>query len=124
MTEPISVNNRRLNLAIALRHIRSRTESRLLFADAICINQEDINECGQQVRLMADISHEAKRVVVWLGPDLHGTVELVCGYIQRYAAHVAEGAGSYQLWEDFMSWDSPPPDQTTIAEMSKMLQLP
>ena len=35
--------------------------------DAICINQDDLAEREQQVRLMPGIYHKANRVLVWLG---------------------------------------------------------
>lgn len=38
--------------------------------DAICINQADSVERGRQVNIMANIYHQAKEVVIWLGlPD-------------------------------------------------------
>jgi hypothetical protein len=37
------------------------TSPRLLWIDALCINQEDIEERGQQVSLMKDIYHELER---------------------------------------------------------------
>ena len=41
--------------------------SPLLFADALCINQEDLDERSSQVQLMKDIYKRAKMVRVWLG---------------------------------------------------------
>lgn len=55
------------NLVIMLRYLRQSHESRLLWIDAICINQDDLIERGEQVRLMANIYTLADRVVVWLG---------------------------------------------------------
>jgi len=40
----------------------------LIWIDAICINQQDNEEKGHQVRCMGDIYTKATRVVVWLGP--------------------------------------------------------
>jgi hypothetical protein len=40
---------------------------RILWIDAICIDQENLKERGQQVRLMAGIYTKASRVLVWLG---------------------------------------------------------
>lgn len=39
----------------------------MLWIDAICINQEDDDEKGQQVQSMAKIYAKASRVIVWLG---------------------------------------------------------
>ncbi|KAI6089242.1 HET-domain-containing protein [Hypoxylon rubiginosum] len=57
-------------LAEALRHFRSPSESRRsLWADAICINQNDNEEQGRQVRRMKDIYSKASRVLIWLGEE-------------------------------------------------------
>ncbi|KAK0713154.1 heterokaryon incompatibility protein-domain-containing protein [Lasiosphaeria miniovina] len=56
------------NLAAALQHLRRPNESRVIWADAVCINQADKREKSDQVRRMADIYRSAARVVVWLGP--------------------------------------------------------
>lgn len=42
--------------------------SRCFWIDAACINQDDMDERGQQVTLMKDIYKKASRVVVFLGP--------------------------------------------------------
>lgn len=39
----------------------------MLWVDALCINQKDLEERSAQVRQMADIYGKAWRVVVWLG---------------------------------------------------------
>lgn len=55
------------NLASALRCLRYRTRPRRLWADAVCINQEDLAEKGKQIPLMARIFRSATQVRVWLG---------------------------------------------------------
>ena len=57
------------NLASALKHLRYEDESRVLWIDAICINQEDSAERNLQVTRMANIYSLARRVIVWLGPE-------------------------------------------------------
>lgn len=59
----------RINLADALWTIRHPTEPRILWADAICINQNDKKEQGRQVMMMGKIYEQAKRVLVYLGND-------------------------------------------------------
>ncbi|CAO2652387.1 Nn.00g006700.m01.CDS01, partial [Neocucurbitaria sp. VM-36] len=56
------------NLELALRSLRLKEGSRLLWIDAICINQSDIYERNQQVERMAPIYSCAQNVVIWLGP--------------------------------------------------------
>jgi hypothetical protein len=56
------------NLACALRHLRYVDTLRVLWVDAICINQQDLEERATQVVRMGNIYKFARRVVVWLGP--------------------------------------------------------
>lgn len=39
----------------------------LLWVDALCINQADISERNNQVKLMKEVYSQAERVIVWLG---------------------------------------------------------
>jgi hypothetical protein len=55
------------NLYVALSHLRDRSIERTIWIDAICINQRDPKEKGQQVQSMAKIYAKASRVIVWLG---------------------------------------------------------
>lgn len=54
------------NLWLFLRQLRYYGHFHL-WVDAICINQNDIAERGQQVQLMNRIYPSAARVLVWLG---------------------------------------------------------
>jgi len=60
------------NLHSALKHLRHVTEIRVLWADAICINQADDAERSKQVRIMGNIYSKADRTVVWLGEGFDG----------------------------------------------------
>ncbi|KAM0540538.1 hypothetical protein ACHAPJ_013586 [Fusarium lateritium] len=57
------------NLHAALRALRRSDVHRLIWADAICINQNDVEERSQQVRLMGKIFSGACQVIVWLGEE-------------------------------------------------------
>lgn len=57
------------NLAKALPYLRYKDKPRILWIDAICVNQQDLKERGHQVKRMADLYTLADRVVVWLGPE-------------------------------------------------------
>lgn len=57
------------NLENALKRLRHPDRRRYIWADAVCINQEDISERGQQVSIMRRIYTKARRVLVWLGQD-------------------------------------------------------
>lgn len=73
VTKKILVNRRRLsvtlNLHIALEHFRKSDEDLCLWVDAICVNQCDLKERGEQVRLMRQIFSQAPSTIVWLGPE-------------------------------------------------------
>ncbi|KAK4146693.1 heterokaryon incompatibility protein-domain-containing protein [Dichotomopilus funicola] len=58
------------NLHSALWHLRDRQLERVLWVDAICINQEDNKEKEKQIPLMRTIYAQAGRVMVWLGAPL------------------------------------------------------
>jgi len=55
------------NLHSALLNLRHVSGERVLWVDAICINQGDVGERNHQVKLMASIYRQAASVVVWLG---------------------------------------------------------
>ena len=57
------------NLSAALFHLRLADRTRILWADAICINQQDLVERSHQVTLMRDTFERAENVIVWLGED-------------------------------------------------------
>ncbi|KAI6335200.1 hypothetical protein MCOR29_000356 [Pyricularia oryzae] len=56
------------NLYQALRDLRLENEDRVLWVDAICINQQDVRERGHQVGQMTLTYQNADRVLIWLGP--------------------------------------------------------
>jgi hypothetical protein len=57
------------NLYAALSRLRDPDLPRLLWADAVCIDQQNLQERSDQVRLMASIYSSAIRVIVWLGEE-------------------------------------------------------
>lgn len=57
------------NLASALRALRLQHKSRVVWIDAICIDQSNVSEKNFQVQLMRRIYATCSRTVVWLGPS-------------------------------------------------------
>ncbi|KAK5734367.1 hypothetical protein LTR17_009031 [Elasticomyces elasticus] len=55
------------NLEIALRHVRSSSEDLTLWVDAVCINQENVEERNEQVAMMGEIYASATSVLIWIG---------------------------------------------------------
>ncbi|KAE9376139.1 hypothetical protein N431DRAFT_334353 [Stipitochalara longipes BDJ] len=60
------------NLYWALVRIRSASHPRILWADAICINQSDLQERSNQVTFMGSLYSNASRVYVCMGDALDG----------------------------------------------------
>ena len=55
------------NLYRALHFLRRKTRSRLLWVDAVCIDQSNAEEKDFQIPLMRDIYSQARRSLIWLG---------------------------------------------------------
>lgn len=55
------------NLYRALKQIRHPSEFQTFWIDAICVNQEDIDERNQQVAQMKDIYSQSQKLLIWLG---------------------------------------------------------
>lgn len=68
---PILVNgihiNVTANLKIALQYLRHASEPRVLWIDAVCINQSDNQEKLLQIQRMGRIFSSAASVIAWLG---------------------------------------------------------
>jgi len=83
------------NLANALSDIRSSDSSRILWVDALCIDQNDLKERNHQVRQMGRIYHNAKQVLVWLGrPEVSTTLKRTNGLLGLIDSF---NAGTYSL---------------------------
>ncbi|KAM6506424.1 hypothetical protein FSOLCH5_013405 [Fusarium solani] len=77
------------NLYSALLRLRLPSRPRLIWVDAICINQANLQERSHQVSIMRDVYRSASRVVVWLGPDAGGekaevVMALLCNIINNH----------------------------------------
>ncbi|KAK6856154.1 HET-domain-containing protein [Apiospora arundinis] len=61
------------NLDSALRHLRYKDRPRVLWVDALCINQTDIEERNSQVKQMGTIYKMSSQVLAWLGPEYNNS---------------------------------------------------
>ncbi|SCO36508.1 related to heterokaryon incompatibility protein (het-6OR allele) [Fusarium fujikuroi] len=68
----------------ALHRFRLKRESRVLWADAVCINQSDSTEKASQVALMSEIYACAACTLVYLGREADGS-EMVGKLLIRFA---------------------------------------
>ncbi|ROW11613.1 hypothetical protein VMCG_01284 [Cytospora schulzeri] len=76
------------NLEYALKRLRDPHRPRYIWADAVCINQDDILERGQQVSIMRSIYLKAQNILVWLGQDKANQAEIaftgVCDIVRSW----------------------------------------
>lgn len=61
------------NLHTALLRLRDGSFERIVWADGICINQDDNEERSLQVQYMMNIYSRASQVIVWLEETIDGT---------------------------------------------------
>jgi hypothetical protein len=62
-----------VNLYLALRRPRDKSEPEIYWVDAICIDQANTQARGHQVSMMRAIYESARGVVVWLGEEACGS---------------------------------------------------
>ena len=71
--DPISCHGKELlvtpNCIAAMRRLCDEKKRRVLWIDAVCIDQSSMDERNHQVRLMGDIYSNSKRVIIWLGEE-------------------------------------------------------
>lgn len=65
------------NLESALRQFRNPSQDRVIWIDALCINQNNIPERNAQISQMSSIYKLASTVVLWLGPGDETTEQAV-----------------------------------------------
>ncbi|SPJ84240.1 related to heterokaryon incompatibility protein [Fusarium torulosum] len=86
------------NLHQALLHLRHPRRTRILWIDALCINQGDFKERGQQVQLMRTIYAGARQVVAWLGEGTQESLNAFA-YLSKDPRSNRGGLLSNEPWE-------------------------
>jgi hypothetical protein len=98
----ISVNGQRFsitsNLWAALRYLRHTSETRCLWVDAICIDQQNVMERNFMVSQMHVIYHNSKRVIAWLGdPTVHS--EQAFRFLAKYMSEGPPLGDEQEGWQ-------------------------
>lgn len=70
-----------------LRYLQPRRGIRMVWVDAICINQNDMEERAQQVAKMGTIYRDSSRVFVYLGSDIVSADTSKRRYPSRHGLH-------------------------------------
>lgn len=91
------------NLYLALRRNRQNSEDEMLWIDALCINQTNIQEKNHQIPLMAFIFSRAWQVRVWLG-QVDGVGRADVRAVQRLLQHTARPHANDGRWRDNTWW--------------------
>jgi hypothetical protein len=91
------------NLAKVLRRVRLPDRPLCLWADSICINQEDMEEKGHQVAIMGKLYQAAERTLIYIGSDDDFQAPDVCSLLDEVNVMIQETSRSID-----MSWDSFP----------------
>ncbi|KAK5680376.1 hypothetical protein LTS10_007303 [Elasticomyces elasticus] len=94
------------NLEHALKALRSKTTARLIWVDALCISQTDLDEGARQVTYMRQIYKHASLVTVWLGvPTFDDNaffvgVQCLCEERKKWAQDELNNHDMYPGWGD------------------------
>jgi hypothetical protein len=95
------------NQSKVLRRVRFPHAPRNLWADYICIDQDNKEEKGHQVAIMGEIYRSAKRVLIYMGSDDDGHGQRLCSLLEDVNTMIDDTCKRID-----MSWDSFPwPDQ-------------
>lgn len=98
-SEPFDVT---VNLELGLRTIRKRWGRRVLWIDAICINQKDDQEKNVQVPEMGRLYSTAPSVLAWLGPS-STNIKLFVSWMRTHATKSYDTASAVWLTLDARS---------------------
>ncbi|GAW16555.1 hypothetical protein ANO14919_059860 [Xylariales sp. No.14919] len=119
------------NLYHLLLDLRYPVEDRMLWIDAICINQgtQDTSERNHQVQQMAEIYREARRVLVWLGPPTPEMNIAMVSLIERQTLHTGMKRKAIELrasgiWEGIQSNEGRDPDNPICLGIRQILDRP
>lgn len=124
-TSTVTVNGKTLgvteNLYSALQHLRLEDIDRVLWVDAICIDQGNEKERGHQVQQMCKIYSHAEEVVVWLGQPTEETNILMDCLRQLEENSLTHAHRHWDLAQWTTFWQLVP--QNPDFELSKGLDL-
>jgi hypothetical protein len=118
----------RCNLYDALQRIRHPEQSRVIWVDAICIDQSNKQEREHQVQLMGSIYGKAQTVLIWLGRDTRNQAEpafsVLCSVIKEWQnGDLNAEKPSYSIFgrlTEPSDLERPPPDSELWEAVSQL----
>jgi len=111
------------NLFEALGAIRNPASPSRLWADSICINQDDESEKGHQVKKMGHIYENARAVFVWLGSDVEEIAKDCFDLIRDTNTYLCKQLERHQSISKVPSFRKPYPVCSDPAAWSKVRSL-
>lgn len=112
------------SLFAALQRLRYGGRMRTLWIDAICINQEDMEERNLQVGLMKDIFQQSERTIVWLGEESQDSPHAMRLIAQLAKASAERSPRRFWQPQSDMSKSLPPLYDLAWRAVSLLLQRP
>lgn len=93
------------NVFKALKSLRQMDEDIILWIDAICINQNNNEEKGQQVGQMRLVYESAEEVIIWLGEsDANIEILFECAWkLDKAVGNLRKRSMTYEVWKTL--WD-------------------
>jgi hypothetical protein len=82
-----------------LRRVRLLDQERRVWADQICIDQNNVEERGHQVGLMAHIYRLTEKTLIWLGGDEHSGSD-VTGLVHEVNERIDDQLSDCSSWND------------------------
>ncbi|KAF2996338.1 hypothetical protein E8E14_004187 [Neopestalotiopsis sp. 37M] len=98
----------------ALSALRDREKEVLVWADALCINQQNMAEKSSQIKLMTSIYKKAESVAVWLGPEADNSPSAF-----RFLKELSE-SDSISPGERSRSWTISREDEKNLAAVARL----
>ncbi|OAL54018.1 HET-domain-containing protein [Pyrenochaeta sp. DS3sAY3a] len=107
----------------ALRHLRDETRDRVLWIDAICINQSLIAERNKQILLMQDIYSSASQVLIWLGPG-NAATDIAVHALYKFSVHALDDEWELDCFDKILDicQDLASDDSTASADLATNLR--
>ncbi|KAH7327451.1 heterokaryon incompatibility protein-domain-containing protein [Rhexocercosporidium sp. MPI-PUGE-AT-0058] len=87
----------------ALRHLRGKYTVKILWIDAICIDQSSLEERGHQVKLMGDVYSNAQRTWIWLGESTSES-DFVMDFLNNFINVKEQISGRSQSHQEKALW--------------------
>jgi hypothetical protein len=125
-TMPICCNGREMdvtvNLNAAFVRVRHPDRPRTLWADAVCINQEDVRERSHQVSFMGSIYRHARTVLICMGQDPDGGAEDVAALVKENVDLISRHASISEM--PLLRQDDPLLDDSRWKSLATLTRRP